>query len=94
MAEQVDPVLHPARKGTIDDVDADMLVLPQRIGGGQHKGAAEQVPLRFEPGIRRHVECLADDGISGADQNGDQDEPGNGLADGFGDGVDQSAYAE
>ena len=33
-------------------VDADMLVLEQRIGCGQHEDGAEQVPLHFQPCVR------------------------------------------
>ena len=52
MAEQVDPVLHAPREHAVDDVDADVLVLLQRVGGGQQEGGAEQIPLQFEPGVR------------------------------------------
>ena len=51
MAEQVDPVLRTARKSAIDDVDADMFVLSQRMGGGQQEGCAEEIPLQFQKGV-------------------------------------------
>ncbi len=57
----------------VEDVDADMFVLLQRIGGGEHEGRAEEIPLQFQPGIRRHVEHLADDGVAGADQDCQQE---------------------
>ena len=75
MPEKVDPVLHAAREHAVDDVDADMLVLLQRVGGGQQEGGAEQIPLQLQPGVRRHVERLADDGVAGADQDREQDQP-------------------
>ena len=52
-----------------DDVDADVLVALQRVGGGDKKGPAEEVPLKLQPGVRADVEGLADDRISGADQD-------------------------
>ena len=75
MSEQVDPVLHAARKLAVDDVDADMLVLAERIGSREHEGGTEKIPLRLQPGIRRHVEYFSDDSIAGTDQHGHQDQP-------------------
>ena len=90
MPEQVDPVLHAARPHAVDDVDADVLVLAQRVGGGEQEGGAEQIPLQLEPGVRRHVEGLADHGIDGADEDRDEDQPRNPLADEFIDAIDDS----
>ena len=70
MAEQVDAMLDAAREQAIDDVDADVFVLLQRVGGGEQECGAEQIPLQFQPGVGRHVEGLADDRIAGADQHG------------------------
>jgi hypothetical protein len=72
VAEQVDPVAHPLGEVRGDDVDADMLVALQSIGGGEHEDGAVQIPLQFEPGVRRGVEHLADRRVAGADQHGDQ----------------------
>ena len=42
VAEDVDPVAHPLRKRVRDDVDADVLVALQRVGGGDEERPAEQ----------------------------------------------------
>ena len=94
MAEKVDPVLHAPGQGTVDDIDADMFILSQRIGGGEHEGRAEQIPLRLQPGIRRDIEHLADDSVSGADQNRNQDEPGDRFTDDLRDMIYEPAEAE
>jgi hypothetical protein len=65
-----------------------MLVLFQRIGGSQHEGSAEQIPLQFQPGVGRIVEQLAHHGIDRRDQHRDQDQPHHGFADEFGHAVD------
>ncbi|MPL93316.1 hypothetical protein SDC9_39442 [bioreactor metagenome] len=90
VAEQVDPVLHTTRPGAVENVDADMLVLLQRIGGGEQEGRAIEIPLQLEPGIRRYVEDLAHGRVDRADQNRDQDEPRHGFADDLVDTVDQT----
>ncbi|MCY1242786.1 hypothetical protein D9M72_557730 [compost metagenome] len=71
-----------------------MFVLAERIGGGEHEGRPEKIPLRLEPGIRRHVEHFPDDGIPGADEYSNQDEPGHRFADELGNRVYESAEAE
>ena len=83
VAEQVDPVAYPLGQAAVDDIDADMLVLEQGVGGAQHEHGAEQLPLRFEPGVGADVEHLADDRIAGRDQDCHQDQPIDGLADGL-----------
>ena len=94
MPEQVDPVLDAAGEGSVDDVDADVFVLPQRIGGGQQEGRAEQIPLQLQPGIRRHVERLPDHSVTGADQDGQQDKPRDPPADYFVESIDPSRQCE
>ena len=64
-----------------DDVDADVLVALQRVGGGEQEHRAEQIPLQLQPGVGADVEGLADDGVAGADQDGGQDQPGDRAAD-------------
>jgi hypothetical protein len=61
-------------------VDADVLVDDQRPRRAQQEHGAEQNPLKFEPGIRRHVERLADDGINSRDGDRDHDQPGKPAA--------------
>jgi hypothetical protein len=53
MPEQVDPVLLAPREHAVDDVDPDVLVLLQRVGGGEQEGGAEQIPLQLKPGVGR-----------------------------------------
>ena len=80
MPEQVDPVLDAPRERPVDDVDADVLVLLERVGRGQQERGAEQIPLQFKPGVRRHVERLADDRVDRADENRRQDQPADPFA--------------
>src|SRR6267378_829784 len=48
-AEEVYPALRSPRQASGDDVDADMLVAPQRIAGAQQKDGGEEIPLGLEP---------------------------------------------
>ena len=64
-----------------DDIDSDMLVVPQGITRGEQEYCREQVPLQLEPAIRAHIESIADSGIAGADEHRDQDQPINRVAD-------------
>ena len=89
MAEEVDPVLHAAGKHAVDDVDANMVVLFQRMGGRQHEGGAEQVPLQLEPGVGGDVEHFTDDGVAGAHQDRKQNQPRHPAADELIDAVDR-----
>ena len=94
MPEQVDPVARALRARAVEDVDADMVVGLQRVGGGQHEHRAEQIPLQFEPGVRGHRECLAHDGVAGADQHRRQHQPGDEPADERRDPVDQPGQGQ
>ena len=91
MAEHVDPVARALLQRRVDDVDADVFVLPQRPGGAEQEHGGEQHPLQFEPRVGTDVEQLADDGVDGRHQDRQQDQPGNRLAQPRGDRVDQLA---
>ena len=80
-ADQVDPGAHARRQMAEDHVDPDMLVVQQRVAGGQQEHRREQVPLQFEPGVRAEVEQIARHRIAGADQHRRQDQPVDGMAD-------------
>ena len=90
MPEQVNPMLRAPGARAIKDINTDMFVLLQCISRGQQERRAKQIPLQFQPRIRRHIEQFAHDGVYGTDQNGDQDHPHDGSSDGFGDTVDQA----
>jgi hypothetical protein len=53
-----------------DHVDAHMLVAPQGVRRSQHEDGGKQVPLDFKPCIRTHIQRVADDGVAGADDDG------------------------
>ncbi len=74
-ADQVDPGAHTRRQMAEDDVDPDMLVVQERVSGGQQEHRREQVPLQFEPGVRADVEQIARHRVAGADQHRRQDQP-------------------
>src|SRR6266566_5069760 len=44
-AEEIYPALRTPRQPPGDDVDADMLVAPQRIAGTQQEDGGEEIPL-------------------------------------------------
>ena len=52
-----------ARRDSVrgDDVDADVLVVQQRVAGAEQEHRREQVPLQLEPGVRARVERIAHD---------------------------------
>src|SRR5258708_1437997 len=74
-AEEVYPALRSPRQPPSDDVDADMLVAPQRVAGAQQEDGGEEIPLGLEPGIRADIEGVAQESVEGADQHRDQDQP-------------------
>ena len=80
-ADHVDPGAQARRQLPEDDVDPDMLVVQQRVAGGQQEHRREQVPLQLEPGVRADVEQVARHRIAGADQHRRQDQPVDGMAD-------------
>lgn len=71
-ADDVDPDLRPVGNGTIDQVDADMFVVAQRMRGTEHDDEGEEIPLDLKPAVRTVVEGIADDGVSGADHTAEQ----------------------
>ncbi len=94
MAEQVDPVAEPLREAMVEDIDPDVLVPEQGIGGAEQEDGAEELPLHLEPGIGRHVEDLADHGVAGGDHDRDQDQPSHPAADPAVEGVDPGAQPQ
>src|SRR5882757_10939168 len=80
VADDVDAVAQLFRQVIVDDVDADMLVIEQRPGRAHQEDDAKQQPLQFEPGIRRGIEDLANDGVHGGNDYRHQDQPGQPLA--------------
>ena len=93
-AEDVDPVLRARGQAARDDVDAHVLVAQQRVAGAEQEDRREQVPLDLEEGVRAEVERLADDGVGGADQHDDQDQPVDEAADALVDRVDDAGQGE
>jgi hypothetical protein len=51
VTQKIDPVARFLADAAVYDIDPDMFVLPECIGGGQHEGGAEQVPLQFQPRV-------------------------------------------
>ena len=90
-AEDLDPDLGAARPAAVEDVDLDMLALQQRVARGQQEDGGEQVPLQLQPGVGAEREGFPQDGVAGADQDRDQDEPGHGPSDPAIDSVDDAA---
>jgi hypothetical protein len=82
------------REPSGNDIDTDVLVAQQRIAGAEEEHGREQIPLRLEKAVRAVVERLAHDGVGGADQDRDQDQPIQRVADAFVDAVDQSRQRE
>ena len=88
-AQDVDPGLD-ARPATIaQEIDAHMLVFQQGVGRRQQEHRREQAPLDFQQAVGTHVEDLAHDGVAGADQHRDQDQPRGTTTDGLVQTVDQ-----
>src|SRR6516162_1455105 len=52
-----------------------MPVAPQGIGGAEHENGSEEIPLDLEPGVGAEAESVAHQGISGADEAGQQHAP-------------------
>ena len=75
-----------------DDVDPDVLAVQKRITAAQQEHGGEQVPLQFEPGIRTIVEQVADHGVAGTDQHGNQCQPVHLTADEIGHRINQSRH--
>ncbi len=94
VAEDVDAIASALRQLVGHDVDPDVLVLLQRPRGAQHEDGAEEVPLQFQPRVRRRAEDLADDRIDGRHQHGDEDRPGGDLADALVEPVDGPGQCE
>jgi hypothetical protein len=65
-AENVDPVLRAVRKAAGEDVDADVLVLSQHVGGTEQEDGREQIPLDFQEGVGTPVDRVAGEGVEGA----------------------------
>ena len=81
VTEQIDPLARALRQAAGDDVDPDMAVALEHMGGGQHEDGAEQVPLQLQPGVGADIEQLANDRVGRADQNGGENEPADVMAD-------------
>jgi len=94
VAGNLDRVAQPAWQLVVYDVDADVFVVAQRPGCAQQKHQAEQHPLQLEPGVRGHVERLADNRIDRRYANGKQDRPRTPAADLHVDGVNRPAQAK
>ena len=77
----------------VEDIDADMLVVQERVSGGEQKHRRKQVPLQFEPGVRAHIERVADHRIAGADDNRGQHQPIDEVPDLLVQPVDRAAQA-
>src|SRR6266849_1671969 len=92
--EQVDPALRPSRQASGDDVDADMLVAPERIAGAQKKNRREKVPLQLEPRIRADIERITHERVQRADQHRDQDQPIDATADQVVERIDRPAQSQ
>ena len=71
------------------DVDAHMLVFLQRVRRTEQENGREQIPLDFQQAIRAVVENEADNGIAGADEGHQQNQPECTFADALVDQVDQ-----
>ena len=74
-AQDVDPELAAAAQRHVEQVDPDMLVALQRVGGAEHHDHGEHVPLHFEPGVGARVVGIADHGVAAADDAGQQHQP-------------------
>jgi hypothetical protein len=80
-AGQFHPDAAALREAPGYDIDADVLVLQQRIGRTEQEHRREQIPLHFEESIGAHVENLAYHRIDRTDQYGSQHKPDRGTAD-------------
>ena len=60
----------------VEQVDPDMLVQLQHVGGAEQEDAGEHLPLDLEPGVRAEAEEIARRGVAGADQAAEQHQPG------------------
>jgi hypothetical protein len=89
--DDVDRVPQLPGQQVVYDVDADVLVVAQRPRCAEQEHQAEQHPLQFEPGVRGHIERLADDRIDRRDDDREQDCPRAPFADLHVDGVDDAA---
>ncbi len=76
------------------DVDAHMVVALERPRGDQQEHDGVEVPLDLEPGIRAHVDGVAEYRVHRADDHGQQTEPGGDLADALVHGVDHRGKAQ
>ena len=77
-----------------DDVDADVVVVLERPGSREQERQPEQPPLNLEPGIGTGVEQFANNGIAGADDGGDQNQPSDVPADPGIHRIDRAAQSE
>ena len=91
VTDDVDRVPQLPWQQIVDDVDANVFVVAQRPRCAEQEHQAEQHPLQFEPGVRGHVERLADDRIDRRDDDRKQDRPRAPFADLHIDGVDDAA---
>jgi hypothetical protein len=64
-------------------VDADVLVVKQRVARAEQEHRREQVPLQLEPRVRGAVEQEAGGGVGGAHQNHHDHGPHHGAPDPF-----------
>src|SRR5439155_24816994 len=75
-------------------VDADMLVVQQRIAGGEQEYRREQIPLQFEPAVGADVEGIAHARIAGADHDRGQNQPVDEMPDPLVQRVNRAAQAQ
>ena len=80
VAEDIDPGAH-APEAAEDDVDADVLVVQQRVAGGEQEDRREQIPLQLEPGVRADQKSLREMALPALTSTHDQDQPGDRPAD-------------
>jgi hypothetical protein len=81
VADQFNDVAGALGELGADNVDADVLVVLERPGGGKKEGDSKHPPLQLEPGIGGGIKQFADDGIAGTDDGCEHDQPGDRAAD-------------
>ena len=93
-ADHVEPELAALGEIQIEDLDPDVLVALEGVGGAEHHQDRKHVPLQFEPAIGAVVECVADHGVGRADDDGGEHQKIADVSDLLVDGVDRGAQCQ
>ena len=74
-AEDVDPQPRPVRDPRIQQINADVLVKPQRLRCPEKHDAAEHVPLDLQQSVRTEADQITDDRVACTHEAGEKHKP-------------------